>query len=433
VRVVGRLLRALVALAVLVGVVAGVPALLATVGWPLPDHVPTLEELQRALSPGALTTDAVLKGLVVIGWVLWALVLAGSVVEAVAVLRHRQAPALPGVRPFQGFARWLVTSLTLSLGGGLSAAAPVLAQPMARPPAVVLALPAGSPPAQAAAEVPAPAPAVPSYVVQRNDSLVGIAGAVLGNPDRWSEIFELNYGVPQPTGGSLRSAGVIRAGWVLQLPADARVVAAAATEGAPAASLPEEDHVVRPGDNMWSIAEERVATASGRADGNAPDDQVAPYWSEVVATNAHTVRSGDPSVIYAGEHLRLPGVAGNGQAAAPPGSPPTPAPAGAASPSPAPAGGGTPGASPITAPPTTAAVPTTAAPTTAPPTTAASPSASAVRPGVVPAPPATNGSAPAPSTTVVAQGEGLRPNVSPAPVVVAGDAEEAPPATPPPA
>ena len=147
-RVVGRLLGGLVALAVLVGVVAGVPALLAMVGWPLPDHVPTMEELQRALAPGALTTDAVLKAMVVIGWVLWALVVTGAIVEAIAVLRHRQAPSLPGVGPFQGFARWLVTSLTLALSGGLSAAAPVLAQPMAPPPAVVLSLPAGASPAK---------------------------------------------------------------------------------------------------------------------------------------------------------------------------------------------------------------------------------------------------------------------------------------------
>jgi hypothetical protein len=146
---------------------------------------------------------------------------------------------------------------------------------------------------------------------------------------------------------------------------------------------------------MWSIAEERVATATGRADGEAPDDAVTPYWSEVVATNAPTVRSGDPNVIYAGEHLRLPRVTGNGQATAdtPVVSPPTPASAGA-DPSPAPADAGSSG--PTTAPPTSAAVPTTAAPTTAPPTraaTSAEPS-SALRPSVAPAPPVTNGTVP---------------------------------------
>ena len=52
VRFLPRLIRAVMALALLAVAAAGVPALLATVGWPLPDHVPTLDELQRAWGLG---------------------------------------------------------------------------------------------------------------------------------------------------------------------------------------------------------------------------------------------------------------------------------------------------------------------------------------------------------------------------------------------
>lgn len=439
-RLVGRLVRALVALAVLVVVVAGVPALLATVGWPLPDHVPTLEELQRGLGPGALSTDVVLKGLVVMGWMLWALVMLGALVEAVAVLRHRQAPSLPGVAPFQGFARWLVSSLSLSLGG-LNVAGPVLASPMAPPPAaVVLSVASGTAPF---AEMAPPeraqsaAVAAPTYVVQRNDSLVGIAQAVLGDADRWQEIFDLNHEVPQAGGGALRSAGVIRTGWVLQLPADARVVTAAE---APAVALAEEDHEVHAGESMWSIAEERLATAAGAPGADVSDEEVGPYWAEVVATNAPVVRSGDPSLIYPGERLRLPGVASNGSSSnasssASVLSPSAPSPPGAlpeartaSSVAPPTSVVTPPAAAPDTAvsPPTTTAVTAPSAPeATSPPST---PPAPVVRPGVVAAPPTTtNGTMPSPPAT--AGGAVLRPNVVPPPSAVVDDAEETPSTT----
>lgn len=63
--------------------------------------------------------------------------------------------------------------------------------------------------------------------------------------------------------------------------------------------------VVRPGDHMWALAEERLATARGRV---VSDCEIAPYWLQVVASNMSRIRSGDPDLIFPGEVLVLPAV-----------------------------------------------------------------------------------------------------------------------------
>lgn len=99
---------------------------------------------------------------------------------------------------------------------------------------VVLALAAGGAPPAAAASVPlsvAPATAadgekVKYYVVttQANgepEFLFSIAEKVLGDGNRYNEIFELNKGRVQPGGAVMRNATSIAPGWILQLPPDA--------------------------------------------------------------------------------------------------------------------------------------------------------------------------------------------------------------------
>lgn len=68
---------------------------------------------------------------------------------------------------------------------------------------------------------------VPFYVVQPSmngepEFLFAIAQRFLGNGDRFTEIFDLNEGRPQPGGGSLTEPSILNSGWVLQLPADAK-------------------------------------------------------------------------------------------------------------------------------------------------------------------------------------------------------------------
>jgi hypothetical protein len=96
--------------------------------------------------------------------------------------------------------------------------------------AVVLAQPAGAaagaPATVAGGRLPEPAASTRYYVVRppvdgQREYLYGIAVRVLGDGNRYREIYALNRGRPQPDGGRLTDPLDLRPGWVLVLPADA--------------------------------------------------------------------------------------------------------------------------------------------------------------------------------------------------------------------
>lgn len=78
------------------------------------------------------------------------------------------------------------------------------------------------------------------------------------------------------------------------------------TVAAPTA-LPD-DVVVVDGDNLWTIAAARVAAATGRPREAVTDREVATYWVQVCDTNREHLASGDPNLVYPGEHVTLPPV-----------------------------------------------------------------------------------------------------------------------------
>jgi nucleoid-associated protein YgaU len=129
------------------------------------------------------------------------------------------------------------------------------------------------------------------YVVKTHDTLWDIAATHLGNPERWSELFDLNRGRAEP-GGSLVDPNLIFRGWTLDFPA----------HGANLSSKPamqpsrETLYVVQPGDTLWDIA----ATHLGNPD----------RWSELFDLNRGRAEPGgqlvSPNLIYAGWTLEFP-------------------------------------------------------------------------------------------------------------------------------
>jgi hypothetical protein len=67
-----------------------------------------------------------------------------------------------------------------------------------------------------------------------------------------------------------------------------------------------EVHVVRDGDNLWSIAAAHLET-SGIS--NPTESIVAACWMEILSANLASLRSGDPDLIFPGETVALPPIA----------------------------------------------------------------------------------------------------------------------------
>lgn len=268
-------------------ILVGVPTALATaVGWPLPRAMPSVDSVVTAMRYGQIAPTTLLRGVAVVAWIAWALVVVSITLEAGAVVRGSLARALPGLRPMQQFAGHLVATVMLVSSVATRAAAeppPVppaswpVAEPVAdeRPPH---AEPAG--PAAPRAQV------AQTWTVRRRDSLWMIAERTLGDGHRWKEIAAINVDRVQPGGGRLRRGDtLIRPGWRLELPADARI-----------ASAPEQVTVAK-GDDLWGLAEQHLYDGA--------------RWREIYARNrgrtqADGGRLDDPDVIEPGWILQLP-------------------------------------------------------------------------------------------------------------------------------
>ena len=236
---VGHILKGLCALGLLAALAAGIPwALWHFIGWPLPHHVPSLAQLGHALDQRGIPDQALIDALAAAVWVTWAVLVASIAVEVPAALAGRRAPRLPLAGIFQPVtgrlvAAVIVAALSLaprptqgtalgSLGGGLSTAS-------GRQPVATLVLTGATQPLlatskPAATDLSTPGAATAStnssrtYVVQRGDTLWGIAERQLGDPLDWSEIYQLNEGRPQPDGRALTDPHWIYPGWTLVLP-----------------------------------------------------------------------------------------------------------------------------------------------------------------------------------------------------------------------
>ncbi|MBV9662022.1 MAG: LysM peptidoglycan-binding domain-containing protein [Acidimicrobiales bacterium] len=236
-----QLAKGLAALAVLAGLVVGVPwALWHFIGWPLPHHLPSAGQVGRALNRQGIPAQTLVDALAVVVWLTWATLVASLAVEIPAALSGRHAPHLPVAGIFQPVTGRLVAAIIVACltlaprpahpgSGGGSAGAVGL--PARRPVAALVirnatltAATTTTPTVDSnneaeAPTAPAPMSAPAIYTVQRGDTLWGIAQKQLGDPLRWSEIYQLNVGRPQPGGVTLDDPHWIDPGWTLLLPA----------------------------------------------------------------------------------------------------------------------------------------------------------------------------------------------------------------------
>ena len=264
-----RLGKGLAALGVLVGLVVGIPwALWHFVGWPLPHHVPSAAQVGRALDRQGIPAQTLVDALAVVVWLTWATLVASLSVEIPAALSGRHARRLPVAGAFQPLTGRLVATVVVAClalaprpaHSGASSGSAGRAGLLARRPVAALVVhdatltasatrnlvtpafplsPASNGSAVPTTAAPSAAASTPvTYTVQRGDTLWGIAQRELGDPLRWSEVYQLNEGRPQPGGVTLTDPHWIDPGWTLVLPTSTPPAPAAPAPAGPTAPAP---------------------------------------------------------------------------------------------------------------------------------------------------------------------------------------------------
>ena len=219
-RLVGGFLRGLLAGTVLLGLTAGLPwALVHFVGWPLPDHVPSGDEIQATLL-NPMTQQFLLNGLAVLCWIVW-------FVFAIDVLRcgidtARGTTWLRPPGPLHALAAALIGTIVLTLlGNRTPSTTPTTATTLLTgdlQPAAVSAPQTPGMTGRAAQAPPGMVQAIEEVRPPRDgiyDNLWRIAERIYGPGagHRWPELFHLNRGIKQPDGRALIDPNVIRPGW----------------------------------------------------------------------------------------------------------------------------------------------------------------------------------------------------------------------------
>ncbi|MEV0379988.1 BTAD domain-containing putative transcriptional regulator [Nonomuraea sp. NPDC050643] len=259
------------ALVVLVALVGGVPyALLMFVGPPLRPELLDLDVLTDSVGP-----STIIAVLVLLVWLAWFQLFVCVLVEVYAGVRRVGMPArVPLSGGTQFLANKLVSAvLLLFTAGAMVVPLAKLAPTPAAPPVTAVAY--SAPIVEQTLETPKTKKV---YVVQpphgrHHESLWEIAEKCLGDGRRYPEIYRLNQAKEQPDGTRLRMADLIRPGWVLDMPDDARNVHIVPTDQAREQTLrehPGRAHVDRPTDRH---ADRDSRAVEGQQDGKDEKDQ----------------------------------------------------------------------------------------------------------------------------------------------------------------
>lgn len=308
-----RFLRGVGALLALLAVVVALPiGLWAVAGSPIPQSIPSWDEATIALSRPDVTGQITLGLIKYAGWLAWLTFTIAVLVELPAQIRGIEAPHLKGLGSQQRAAGLLVAAVIAMLTVAPTATTAAAAtnataglDPQTTAPVVtqVEAAASNQTTTGAAAEHETQRqdekqaePRTVAYTVRTGDSLWKIAAEQLGDGQRYQEIADLNYGSPQPGGYSLDTSHWIDPGWTLQLPADA------ASEKKPTKDDSALTYTVKPGDNLWQIAEkhlgdgeryQEIVTASQHIDQGdgarlTHPELLQPGWTLHIPTPAHT-------------------------------------------------------------------------------------------------------------------------------------------------
>ena len=303
-----KIAKGLAALGLLVALVGGVPwALWRYVGWPLPHTLPSWSQFTTGLDQRGIPDRVLIDSLACVVWISWAILASSVLAEIPAAVRGRTARRLPVVGPLQPFVGHLAAAVLVAAlavvprpvaGGGGDGHTPLTSSfSTVRPRQALVAMtlasdtagPVASPVTNGSEPIVA-APASTNYVVQRGDTLWGIAERQLGDPLRWQEIYQLNEGHPQPDGSALTDPHWIYPGWTLVLPpAEVGPTATSATGDPtpPPAQAPPTVGVATPTPDPPSAsktAETHMSTL--RPPANAPDSTSSPaaHRAESAAT-----------------------------------------------------------------------------------------------------------------------------------------------------
>ncbi|MET9629055.1 BTAD domain-containing putative transcriptional regulator [Lentzea sp. NPDC006480] len=225
--------RGLLALGVLLVLTAGLPwALVHFVGWPLPNHVPTWDEVQMLLLD-PMSAQFFIDALAIASWITW-FSFVWSVVYSVVDIVRGVAWTPPRVRgPFRTFTATLIGAVVLTLLSNRALAVPVpagganestaAAVTASASPGVVEQRDVSPAKSMLVVDRAAPAPLGHVRVVDEvrlphdgiYDSLWRIAERIYGpgGGDRWPELYQLNRGVEQADGRSLVNPDLVRPGW----------------------------------------------------------------------------------------------------------------------------------------------------------------------------------------------------------------------------
>jgi LysM repeat protein len=306
-------LTGLMAAVAILAIVVGLPATLASLGSnPIPDSMPTLDQIRTALTSPDDGTLA-LAAVKVIAWAAWLFMTGSIAAEILARARGVRVPRLPGLHVPQAAAHGLVgAAILLFVAAPLSPVSRTATHPspMTAQPTVATAARQAVPGAAAgstvesAAGTPVPAAgrgtasteqASVAHTVRRGETLWSIAEQHLGSGARYPELAELNRDVLGP------DPGFLTVGEVLRLPAPRPLAGTIDQDAAP------HTVTVHRGDTLSGIALEKL----GRAD----------RYPEILQASRDTGQPGgqrlrDPDLIQPGWKLTIP-ADGTATAAAP--------------------------------------------------------------------------------------------------------------------